>query len=62
MANFAKIHLSVQKLLVGDTQRQTDTRTGRQAGDLINSLSFFEGRLKMNNGITRHPTHAVFCD
>jgi hypothetical protein len=48
--NFTKIHQSFQKLLVGDTQtdRQTDTHThtDRQAGDLINPLSFFESRLK----------------
>jgi hypothetical protein len=51
LLNFTKIHRSVQKLLVGDTQtdRQTDrqTHTHRQAGDLISPLSFFESRLKM---------------
>jgi hypothetical protein len=33
-----KIHLSVQKLLVGDTDRQ--------AGDLISILSFLESMIK----------------
>jgi hypothetical protein len=38
LPSFTKIHRSVQKLLVGDTQRQ--------AGDLINHFHFFESRLK----------------
>jgi hypothetical protein len=39
LPNVTKIHRSVQKLLVGDTQ--TDTYTDRQAGDFISPLSFF---------------------
>jgi hypothetical protein len=37
--NFMKIYQAVQKLLVGDTDRQT--------GDLISLLSFLESRLKI---------------
>jgi hypothetical protein len=38
---------AVQKLLVGDANRQTDTQTNRETGDLITLLSFLESRLKI---------------
>jgi hypothetical protein len=43
--NFMKIYQAVQKLLVGDTVRLTQTDT--QASDLISPLSFLESRLKI---------------
>jgi hypothetical protein len=42
LPNFTKIHISVQKLLVRDTDRQ--------AGGLISPLSFSESRLKLFEG------------
>jgi hypothetical protein len=38
--NLMKIYHAVQKLLVGDTERQKET------GDFISLLSFLESRLK----------------
>jgi hypothetical protein len=46
LLNFIKIYQLVQKLLGGDTQ--TDIRTDRQTGDLINlTFLFKESRLAM---------------
>jgi hypothetical protein len=44
VTNLMKIFQAVQKLLVGDTQ--TDTETDRQTGDFIGLLPFLESRLK----------------
>jgi hypothetical protein len=43
--NFMKIYQAVQKLLVGDTVRQT--QTDGQTGDLISLLSLLESRLNV---------------
>jgi hypothetical protein len=50
-----KIHQSVQKLLVGETDTHTHTHTHTKAGDLISLLSFFESRLqtKINTKINK---------
>jgi hypothetical protein len=56
--NFMKIYEVVQKLLVTDTNRQTE----RQTGYLVSLLSFLESRLKQyQSGLQELLHNCLFC-